>query len=448
MIYNDGEVRDMTATAPNVVLITIDNLRIDHMSCYGYNKKTTPNIDKLASRGTLFEQLISNGGNTPCALPSIIASALPPLHYSEYKTIIKRNTSIAEVLKRNGYKTASFHCIPLISRPFHYHKGFDTFVNRMTRFDFIKERQLSGALENSESMFYSKLATLVELLIMSGLLLVRAEKVTDKALNWLRNYTPRKTFLWLHYMDCHRPLLPPSEYRSQFCPQIPSHYGMLKLDRKIMRNRDKLTESDLKSVIGLYDATIRYIDNTIGLFLSELGDISNTIIIVTSDHGDQFGEHEKFGHGTLYEEVIRVPLIIAGPGISERVVVKNQVSSLDIAPTIVDLLNHDPVDKFCGQSLLPAMRGHQQRSSDTISVLLEYTLKQKRIITYRTEQWKYIRTDNFNNGKLIQKELYDLINDPKERNDLHREEKERSQIFESKIQSYITQAKLEGRIKF
>ena len=101
---------------PNVILITIDALRVDHLGCYGYHRNTSPNIDGLASNGALFRQAISSGGGPREAFPSILASVPPPVRYEEYKSIIKENTTIAEVLRRNGYKTAAFNSNPYLSR--------------------------------------------------------------------------------------------------------------------------------------------------------------------------------------------------------------------------------------------------------------------------------------------------------------------------------------------
>ncbi|MBA7618539.1 hypothetical protein ES703_25869 [subsurface metagenome] len=117
----------MKSDAPNVILLTIDCLRFDHLGCYDYWRDTSPNIDNLASRGALFLEAISNGGMTPSAFPSILASALPPLEAAEDREILRRSTTLAELLKKAGYHTAAFHSNPFLARPFHYGKGFDAF---------------------------------------------------------------------------------------------------------------------------------------------------------------------------------------------------------------------------------------------------------------------------------------------------------------------------------
>ena len=113
--------------APNIILITIDSLRYDHLGCYGYHRNTSPNIDALAARGVKFMQAISNGGNTAYAFPSILASALPPLGKTESKAGFKASATLSGLLRSDGYSTAAFHSNPLLSHFYGYGEGFDIF---------------------------------------------------------------------------------------------------------------------------------------------------------------------------------------------------------------------------------------------------------------------------------------------------------------------------------
>ena len=112
---------------PNIILITVDCLRSDHLGCYGYTRNTSPNLDSLASEGALFLEAISNGGCTPCAFPSILASALPPVTHEGIVRLLKQSTPLAELLKRAGYHTAGFQCNPFLTSFFGYDRGFDVF---------------------------------------------------------------------------------------------------------------------------------------------------------------------------------------------------------------------------------------------------------------------------------------------------------------------------------
>ena len=112
---------------PNILLLTIDCLRADHLGCYGYSRDTSPNIDRLASKGALFLEAISNGGRTPASFPSILASQLPPLEWEEHKQIMQRAPTLAGILKKAGYQTAAFLSNPFLTKFFHYDKGFNVF---------------------------------------------------------------------------------------------------------------------------------------------------------------------------------------------------------------------------------------------------------------------------------------------------------------------------------
>ena len=434
----------------NIVLITIDCLRADHMGCYGYHRDTSPNIDKLASRGVLFSRAISNGGGTPEAFPSILASIPPPVHYEEYKSIINENVTIAEVLRGNGYETAAFHSNPYLSRFFHYDKGFDTFDDSLSLAGSVQREQIKGMMSKPGSSLAKLLSKLDNLLAVVGPPIIRAEQITSKALAWLREH-PNKFFLWLHYMDVHHPYMPPSEFRRQFYNRPPNHYQMLKLYNKISRKPDRVSSYDLERLHGLYDAGIRYVDTSIGSLFNKLGErLGNTIIIVTADHGEALGEHGTFGHNSLYEEIIRVPLIINIPGRTKATTVKSQVSSLDIAPTILDILNIEKEEALHGESLIPVIKQEKRSVDGTLSVGLNYPVGQ-RMFSYRTEDSKYIYTERIDKGvKTVYREFYTLEDDPGEERNSCEEHCEKAQEFELKIFNYIsrvTQERIQKKTK-
>lgn len=419
---------------PNVILITVDGLRADHLGCCGYDGNTSPNIDNLASTGALFQQAISNGGGTPEGFPSILASALPPLHHDEFSEILKRSTTLPEVLRRNGYATAAFHSCPFLTRSFHYDKGFSTFVDNMRPLGRIHEWQVRRFLSNPKSRFYELLGLFFDLLVIGGLHIANSDKINSRVVSWLKK-NHQKFFIWIHYMDTHR-MSTSLKVLRRFGLRPISRFGRLALHRRAKNHPNLLSEHDLQLLVEQYDASIRYVDNCIGSLLYELGGrLANTITIVTGDHGDEFGEHGNFGHRTLYDEILRIPLIINGPGISAQILVKEQVSQLDIAPTIVDLLNLGEVEGFRGESLLPAMKGKKRGEKGTINASIE-PKKGERRLSYRTEGWKYIRTEKLESTEVIQKELYDLRNDPKELRNLEGTEKEKEREFELKIRSF------------
>ena len=423
----------MTAQRPNIILITIDSLRSNHLGCYGYHRNTSPNIDNLAKRGALFLEAISNGGGTPHAFPSILASVLPPVAWT--KQIQPWGKTLAELLKEAGYETAAFHSNPFLSRFYGYSRGFDLFNDNLGEYSLFKGRLWMRAMAKRQRGFKAK--ALIKLAKIFRPILSRVERpittaqeITNQALSWLKGHRGG-FFLWLHYMDVHHPYLPAPEYLSQFRDQPVSRKRMASLYRKMLKDPGKLSPSEVATLIDLYDADIRYVDDNISLLLDSLGNnLANTTVIVTADHGDELGERGKFSHQSLYDGIIRVPLIIAGSGIKAETLVKQQVSLLDLAPTICELVGIDKVPSFQGESLLPVIRGEEGVAKGTISTLNRPDWGQ-RLLAYRTPNWKYIRTESLDEANaLLSEEIYDLRNDPQERHNLHSTEDEEARAFE------------------
>ena len=445
----------MEINAPNVVLLTIDCLRFDHLGCYGYSRDTSPNIDKLASRGALFLEAISNGAKTPYSFPSILASALPPLTQNEDREILRRSITLAQLLKEAGYHTAAFHSNPCLARPFNYGKGFDTFDDSLGKMDAARQQKFKlqmklimrlkplKALRFGRSVvdFLAKLWRLPDSFsfLITGPPIVRGEELTRRALQW-RAAHRGKFLLWLHYMDVHRPFMPLPKYLSQFRTQPVSRRKMVTLFHKILEKSSQLSPSEAATLVDLYDADIKYVDDAVGRLLDSLGsDLPNTIVVVTADHGEEFGERGKFGHETLYDGLVHVPLIMAGPGIKGGTLVKQQVSLIDLAPTIADLLGIDDTPSFHGESLLPVVKGERQTTNATISVNLE---PGRRLIAYRTPGWKYIQTESRDtNDVVLAEEVYDLTNDPGETRNLHGVDIEEAKRFELEAKSKVSQFK-------
>ena len=423
------------------------------MGCYGYSRNTTPNIDNLASRGALFLEAISNGGNTPSAFPSILASALPPLKRDEYKETSQRSTTLAELLKEAEYHTVGFHSNPYLARPFHYDKGFDIFDDSLGKMDGLRKQKFkveTKLIRKLKPLEGSRFGWLVRFLgklwrlsaffyMMIGPPFVRAEELIKGALQSLTIHQG-KFFLWLHYMDAHAPYMPPPEYLSQFRTQPVSQRKIATMFRKIMGNPSQVSPSEVTMLVDLYDASIKYVDDFIGRLLDSLGsDLSNTIIIITADHGDELGEHGNFGHQTLYDGLLHVPLIIAGAGIKSGTLVKQQVSLIDLAPTVTNLIGIDNAQSFWGESLLPVIRGEREATNGTISTRVPPGEKR---IAYRVPDWKYIRIESLDgNNVMLAEEVYDLRSDPGETKNLHGVDIEEAKRFELEARNKLLQFK-------
>jgi len=431
---------------PNIILITIDSLRVDHLGCYGYPQNTSPSIDSLASKGALFLEAISNGGATASAFPSILASARPPIQEVEGKAILQRSATLAEVLKSAGYQTAAFHSNPMLSRFYGYGKGFDVFDDSFRQFSPKGMRLWIRTRPKSPDNLMAKALRKVRLILKPILTrvsqghIISAEEITSKSMLWLETHK-EKFFLWLHYMDVHHPYLPLPQYIGQFHDQPVSRKRMASLYRKMLKDPGQLSPSEVATLIDLYDADIRYVDDNIGSLLASLaGDLANTIVIVTTDHGDEFGEHGKFGHQSLHDGVVRVPLIIAGPGIKAGTVIREPIELLDLAPTVADFIGIESPPRFHGKSLLPVIGGKSRVATGAISTVTNKL--EQRFIAYRTPEWKYIRTESPNEANtMVSEEVYDLRNDPKERHNMHGSEDEEARAFELEAVNKILEFK-------
>ncbi|MCD6600296.1 MAG: sulfatase [Dehalococcoidia bacterium] len=435
------------ADAPNILLITIDALRRDHLGCYGYNRNTSPNIDALASRGVQFMEAISNGGFTASSFPAIMASALPPIEKFGGKTILENNITIAEIFKEAGYHTAAFHCNPLLSHFYGYQKGFDAFDDSFQRLNRWRVRMW---IRRKAHLLGRSMARIVHIasLIMQPLLsralprpIVSAEEITDKSLQWLGSNSGN-FFLWLHYMDVHEPYLPTKKYLRRFSDKPVKQKLMTSLGEKRQKSPGKLSADDIKTIIDLYDADINYADEQIGVLLERMGKrLENTIVIITADHGDEFGEHGVFGHKTVYDNLLRVPLIVTGPGINMGIMVKGQAGLIDLSPTILEMVGIKKPGTFLGKSLWPSICSGQAIGEEgVISTVVNDRLRQRRI-SYRIPGWKYICTESLNDGCLLGEEVYDLRGDPGETNNLYGVNNDEADKFELEARKKIAQFK-------
>ncbi|MCL0057494.1 sulfatase-like hydrolase/transferase [Dehalococcoidales bacterium] len=416
----------------NVILITIDALRVDHLNCYGYQGITTSlQIDKLASKGIMFLQAISNGGGTPEAFPSILASISPPRDHTHYKRIVKGKLTIAEFLKEKGYKTAAVHSNPYLSSFFHYDKGFDVFDEGTGIRVSLQRSQLNRFWSKPINSLLKMWGKFVNLPMPASPPIVRAKQTTGKAISWLKQ-SKGPFFLWLHYMDTHHPYTPPSKYVKTVSHIAINQWERLNLLYKTSRSPERISEDEQLKLKALYNACIKYIDDAIGILLQEVS-LDETLVIITADHGECLGEHGRYGHGLLYEEVIRVPLIIAGGSIKESIKFERMVSLMDIAPTILDILRLKKVDSFEGESLLSLINSGRGRPF-VISSALNYP-KNISSFSYRTEKWKYILT--FERNRIIGRELYDLENDPQEKVNLYEKEAHKATQFENALLKFI-----------
>ncbi len=337
---------------PNVVVVVIDALRADSLSCLGATRRTTPNLDRLAARGVLFEQAIAVGGNTSTGMAGLISGRYPFFRDSdrwgpavEFGMARFRGDGepwglpgalvrLPEVLQKAGYRTCAVVTNPYLTRVFNFDRGFDDFTEA---FRWTADGELPA----------------------------RAADVTALGLQWLESTTGRPFFLYLHYMDVHTPYDPPAAFAERF--DFPRVTGMsLSTLNERWEREDDLDDPRLHGIAehmrGLCDAELAYTDHEIGRLLDHLERLQgrSTLVVVTADHGDEFLEHGGTTHkGTLYEEIVHVPLIVQGLGLGPRRV-KALVRNFDVMPTILELCSVDgrPAD-LDAVSLVPLLRGRR-----------------------------------------------------------------------------------------
>jgi len=423
----------------NVVLITIDSLRADHVGFYGYQKGTTPNLDRFAEEGVVFTEAIANGSHTAISFPAVLTSSYASMH-GGHGYLSDERLSIAEWMGKQGYSTAAFHSNPYLSSRYNYDKNFDTFYDSMhSRFSSsLSFKILDKLVEMAHERKYVKglmpyLLKIVSYYKPYAIPYEEAETLTQRAVRWLRK-CDNKLFLWVHYMDTHWPWIPHQNHEGGTVRSKDA----FKLWWKMLIDPSSISDEELKKLVELYDGEIRYLDHVLGRFLHELKEMGlydDSLIMVLSDHGEELGDHGDIGHHNLklYEELIHVPLVIRFPKAAQAgSSVDDLVSFLDIAPTVADWLEERMPSKWIGKSLLPTIIDGKE--AENVGVISEGNIKNgHNVVSYRSKKWKYIIDE-----RSTRRELYDVKNDPRETYDLSEIETDVVRKYEAEISEHIS----------
>ncbi len=349
----------------NLLLITVDTLRADHVGAYGYSSAKTPNIDELATEGVLFEQSLAQ---VPVTLPShasLFTGLLPPTHGVRDNTYFRLGSealTLAEILKAKGYETAAFVSAFVLDSAFGLDQGFDLYDDEVAG-----EADTPGIVAER-----------------------RGELVTRSFLSWIeKRASDRPFFAWLHFFDPHLPYAPPPPYPPG------------------------------------YDGEIAYVDAQVGRVLRTLeaeGVDDNTVIVLTSDHGESLGEHGEKSHGFfVYDATLRVPLILkSSASFPAGVRIATPVATVDILPTVLETLEVEVPEEARGRSLLPLVRGEASESPPAYAecYVSELNFGWAPLVAIRDEGYKFIDAPR--------PELYHLDSDPGETRNLFESEPERS----------------------
>jgi arylsulfatase A-like enzyme len=366
----------------NIVLITIDALRADHLSCYGYKRKTSPNIDKIAEKGILFKNAMSPSSWTVPSIVSLFTSVYPLNHgivggFVKDKAVYNQKVfsdnliTLAEILKANGYNTFGVASNLHLGENLGFARGFDYFK----------------CLAFFPAPFVNEIIDSWE------------DKIKES----------EKFFLWIHYFDPHLPYKPRDPWIEKYTSKtLTQKLNLSKKKRFELMQLIPMFKKDsqaLSNLIALYDSEINYVDSFIGKLIKKFGLDKNSLIIIAADHGEEFLEHGQVEHGNnLYQETTHIPLIIKLPYSTKKEISEEYVTLLDIMPTTLDLLNIKVTDRIIGKSLFA-----DKRSGYFFSELSKFLF----LKTIQTPEWKYIY-----NYTAKTEELYNIKLDPLEYNNL------------------------------
>ena len=396
----------------NLLLVTVDSLRADRAGWHGYDRPTTPNLDKVVESGHVFENAFAHACSTRPSFPSILASSYP-LMYGGFERIADGRTLVSETLAEGGYRSGGFHSNLYLSADFGYDRGFETLYDSKTNPSATARlRQIVKDRLNDDSLPYRLLARGFEIAERRtganvGSAYVNADEITDRAIEWARGAdagTPQ--FLWVHYMDAHHPYVPPEHHQRVFRDEPVGERSAIQLRRKMVEAPDEVTDGELDTIGDLYDAEIRFADAEIARLVEAVRSAwdGDTSLVVTADHGEEFREHGRFSHhATFYDEVLHVPLLVdIGDGGGRH---DELVGLLDVAPTLVDYAGLSHPETFYGESLRGPIEGSGWERTAVIGDW--QTDAGERRFAYRDVDWKLIRRPD-------REELYDLGADPGE----------------------------------
>jgi arylsulfatase A-like enzyme/Tfp pilus assembly protein PilF len=356
-----GSTPSIATTRPkNVLLITLDTMRADRLGTYGYAAARTPNLDALAARGVRFDDATAPAPITGPAHAAILTGMYPGrfgVRDNVITPLPASATTLAEMLTNRGFVTGGFAGAFILDRPYGFAQGFETFRG-FTRVD-------SGTEANAERT---------------------GDLVVDDARTWIASLDGSRPFFgWVHLYDAHLRYAPPAPYDQS------------------------------------YDGEVAFVDHQLGRLLDSLrarSRLDDTLVLAIGDHGESLGEHGEAGHGIfVYDAVLRVPFIMAGPGAPSGVVVADQVRAIDLVPTVLDLLGSSSELKSDGESVAALLRGGKRDLTPS-----SYAESYYPRFHYGWSEVRAIRADGWKAIDAPRRELYNLRTDPGETRNLYVEQ--------------------------
>lgn len=395
----------------NTLLITVDALRADHLGQYAYDRDPMPVLDRIADDGAIFENAFSNGPYTRISVPALHTS-----RHLAYQSIDEFPT-IAEILGRQGIRTAGIGTQTGFA-DVEGGLGFDEFID-MERDDYHDRAERNRPtvhkliekivpfVQSSDLAFslgkkaYHQLNPIVGT-IFNYLGYTSAAEVTDRAIEWIKSNDERSFFLWVHYMEGHRPYGVHDDDHAYVSDPV-SEEEIKQLMKKAGTVPDEVTVKEHRRILDLYDSDLRYCSRHINRlfdFLESTDLWADSNVVFTSDHGEEFYDHGEYFHRNLpYRELIHVPLLVKAENVPDGTVTGER-ELLDVAPTIVHLHGCEPdVNGFQGRLL--------RDDADRSVISLGSAMYEDQVVGIRSDGWKYIHTGSGDR-------LFDLELDPRE----------------------------------
>jgi len=421
LIFAPGNLAAQDKPKMNVILISLDQLRADRVHCLGNPRPTTPNLDRLAEQGVRFSHFYTVAPWTAPSYSTLMTSLFPSRHgvtlfWRPGDPLIDSNVPmLAEIFKAWGYHTAAFVNNGVAGKAL-TGRGFDEYDQGQPNGQVKDITQRGGEGYNL------------------------APETTEKLLPWLEQHRAQPFFLFVLFLEPHSPYNPPPQddiFKTSAYPnETNTGYDLQRghLFRLAMLGDQQAVER----LYDLYDGKIHFVDRYVGQLMDQvekLGLGDNTLIVVTSDHGELLYSHPgdflTFDHRSLYDAVIHIPMIMAGPGLPKGKRVDAMASNIDTAPTILNLAGIAPPKDAAGQSLLPLIEGKVAAANKYIYAEEDVVVPLRSV---RTERYKLI--ENLYTGKV---QLFDLQSDPNEQHDIAGQAAGIQADLQSHLQSWMAE---------
>ena len=420
--------------SPNFLLLTIDTLRTDMLGCYGSSRGLTPNLDRFAKDAVFFHQAVTGGSWTQAAFPPMLTSTYASEYGGCLGPLSTERPSPIEALMKAGYHTRGYSTSPLLSKNYGYDRGFVSWHDLIPEERDPMLRGIKGGEKLLRMPFTHSIARTLGIQSRPARKYCSIVDLNEQLITDLVDPVA-PFFIWAHIMDTHWPyhideaLIEPHEI-AQAWQDLSAMYG-------VNRKGRELTPELEARFLNLYEEALRFTDAVSGRLLEnlqEIGALENTIVIILSDHGEEFMERKNWGHFevNLYDEIIRVPLMIRMPDKGPGHEIDQQVRLLDLMPTILDLAGCPAPRGMEGDSFAGLISG-DDASYNYEFAISEMWRPEQHIVAIRSVEYKFI----WDSTKPDSPQLYHLLQDPLELSDIAGQEQSLIDRFRNMLDDHL-----------